>query len=515
MRTVQRFGYGLLGLGFLITGPLLLTSYGGVQSPWITSLIALAQQPLQSAPPQSKADKSQDDVKPQSTGPADAPRPTRGIVDALREQVRNSQVFEESGVQQDLMDSLDQAHELWTRTKAQNRQALQRLKRTPAVGASRQRPHLVLITVEQLGIADAQGAAALPHWSEWAEGGVTFAQHYAGGGDAESGYWSLMTGRNTGRATHLPGEQRLLRASDRDMLSQLLWKTGYDTAFVGAWSSRVSPFELGWDHWSGIWTADHPVELYPQEWASGSGTMRISDNAAQPQSVSVWQLLSADVASLLEQQAKRKRPLFLHVRLPRCDELSSADQHKAWDTVISQVFTELTQRELDQQTCVVLTALTGAPVSAQTPLLSEANLRVPLWIRCPGQPQKPETITRVTAAWDVWSTLLDLAAAKRPANTTDGRSLVPDVTGRRATAGHPLLYWKSDSQPVLQAVRRDFWKVRYNPQNQQVLLFDLEHDPQETTNVSAEHREILESLLKGSKDDVQQVLQSPSVSRQP
>lgn len=513
MRTLLRLGCGLLVLGFLITGPMRLTSYGDSSTGWMAGLLALSQQPVQSSPP-TKAPGSQSGTKPNSPRPADTTRPTRGIVDALREQVRSSQVLEESGVQQDLMDSLDHAHDLWTRTKEQNRQALRRLQRSPRIGAARQQPHLVLITVDELGANPNAGLPALPHWSDWAAGGVTFSQHYAGGGDIESGYWSLMTGQNTGRATHPVGEPRLLRTADRETLPQLLWKAGYETALVGPWTSHVSPFDSGWDHWSGVWQPTQPVELYPQTWASGSATMRITDNADNKNAVSLWQLITADVAGLLEQNSQPARPLFLQIRLPRCQELSPAEQHAAWDTTISQIFAELSQRKLEQQTCVVLTALTGEPSSEQIPLLSEANLRVPLLIRWTGHLRDVDTSQRVTAAWDLWPTLLDLAAAKRPANWTDGRSLVPDLSGQ-ATTKPALLYWKSGTEPVIQVVRRDAWKARYNPQNQQLQLFDLEHDPQETTNVAAAHRDIVEQLLKGPQEAVQQVLQSPTVSSQP
>ncbi|MBI1348142.1 sulfatase-like hydrolase/transferase [bacterium] len=517
MRALFRVSLGFLGLGVLATVALTYVSSGRLLLNGTSDRLIWAQEPTQSLQPRPSATA----VKPTDVSPVhetQQPRPTRGLVEALREQVRTSQILDEAGVQQDLMDSLDQAHELWSRTKAQNREALRRLQRGPSVGIARQAPHIVLITVDEWGDASPTDAFDLPHWSDWASQGLVFSQHYAGGSDTESGFWSLMTGQNTGHATHPVNQPRTLRASDRHTLSHLLWKAGYDTAMIGPWTSPVSPLDSGWDHWSGLWQmpdkSPKSCPQYPQHWGSGDGSMTISDNTNGQSTVSIWELQSTDAAALLKRQPQRTRPLFLHMRLPRCPELSSAAQGEAWDGAISTVLSQITEQGLQQQTCVVVTALTGRSPAADVAPLSEENLRVPLLIQWPGHTSPGTVNTSVTAAWDLLPTLKAIGVASAPEVVSDGRLLLPLFDGKARTSAD-LLYWKTSNRPVAQAVRSGPWKARYNPENQQLLLFDLEHDPQEHSNVAAEHPDILAKLLKGPADAVQQALKSSAAAGQP
>jgi hypothetical protein len=93
-----------------------------------------------------------DDVRPQSTI-ADAPDiaapPASGrLIETLRQQVAQSPVLQDGDAQSSLLDALDQAGDIWTKTQRQNRDALRQLNRQVRLGESRQAPSLVIITFE-------------------------------------------------------------------------------------------------------------------------------------------------------------------------------------------------------------------------------------------------------------------------------------------------------------------------------------------------------------------------------
>jgi hypothetical protein len=439
--------------------------------------------------------------KPDTDGvPTPAPPPS-SLIDALRQQITGNPVLKDADPDGHLLDSLDAADERFQQAKRQNWDAIRRLNRQPRVGEARQTPHLVLITVDALAQPTAD-EPPLPSWNSFAQDGVTFTHHYAGGGDVETGQWTLLTSRNSGRATHPAGEPRILRSED-DTFARWLWKAGYDTAYLGPWSGAAHPLQKGFEAWTGFLTPTQTPTEFPAALATARSTMRVPSNENGQRGTSVWRLLTIEADSLFERLAERPRPLFLHVRLPQLAELSPEANRAAWDETIAGLLATIKSRGLEPRTCVVLTALTGAPRDADD--LREVALRTPLLIRWPGHWSVGPVVNDVTFACDLGPTLLDLAAATSRPSCEDGVSLLP-LLRKQSLPARELLYWKSPGKTPTQAVRQGPWKAIYTAGDRQLRLYDLGNDPTETTDVAAQHSDIARKLVRGPAELVEQVV---------
>lgn len=416
--------------------------------------------------------------------PVGLPSRPAGVIEALQQQVANSPVLREAGADRELLSSLDQARSLLAESQERNRLALKRLNRQLRVGAARRSPNVLLILFDELGRA---GGKELPCLQALAARGCTFTNYYAGGADVETGWWTLMTGRNSGRARQSETGVCELREDD-DTLLQRLWQAGYETASIGPWMGRAHPLDSGCDHWAGWLSGRQPLAPFPVEIMSGRTVMRIPANQGGQQQASLWELLRAEVTAYLRRPSDSRQPFFLQVRLPKLSRVQAPVQD--WDETLRAMLDELESLQLEQETCVVITALTGDNSQSQHEL-SEQRLQAPLFIYQPGDGAQRQTVTPVCAAWDLMPTLLDLAEAQRRPANLDGRSLRPALN-RRPLTEPALLYWRSATS---QAVRQGRWKAVYSSGDRKLRLYDLQEDPEETTDVAGEHPDVVRQLI--------------------
>ncbi|MBI5384748.1 MAG: arylsulfatase [Verrucomicrobia bacterium] len=140
----------------------------------------------------------------------------------------------------------------------------------------------------------------------------------------------------------------------------------------------------------------------------------------------------------------------------------------------------------------------------------EGGFREPCIVRWKGRIAPGSTSDRVTGFEDWLPTLLELAGAKdaTPAGL-DGLSFAPTLLGR-AQEPRPFLYRESPGYTGQQCVRVGNWKaIRTNlhppprAKNQAtgaVELYDLANDPGETTDVAAQHPDVVAKLTKIMKE---------------
>ena len=125
-------------------------------------------------------------------------------------------------------------------------------------------------------------------------------------------------------------------------------------------------------------------------------------------------------------------------------------------------------------------------------------------VRWPGRIKPGEVSDQLWYFPDVLPTLAELAGVEPPKNI-DGISIVPTLLGEAAAGRkqqtHEFLYWE---QGTSAAVRMGNWRAvlpqihaegppRKNPKFE---LYDLDKDLGETTNVAAEHPEILAKMVE-------------------
>ena len=125
----------------------------------------------------------------------------------------------------------------------------------------------------------------------------------------------------------------------------------------------------------------------------------------------------------------------------------------------------------------------------------EGGTRSPLWIRWPGQ-LAPHAVDRIAAHIDLYPTLLDLCRIQAPAGPPiDGRSLAPLLRSKDAAATWPdraIFTHQAGNRfaaPFPGAVRTQRWSLVNGKE-----LYDLEADPGQRHEVSAQHPEIAQDL---------------------
>lgn len=407
------------------------------------------------------------------------------LIDALRHQIAQSPVLQDADAQSSLLDSLDRAGDLWTKTQRQNRDALRQLKRQVRIGESRQAPHLVLITF------DRSNSTRNGLFADLAHRGVNFTQHYAGGESTTSGWWTLMTGRNTGRAR--TDESRFELRDSEPTIATALWQAGYATGFLGVWPTGVAPLDGGFDGWTGLHGTSENTPLFPNVLQTGRTRMTIGANANDKSGASLWKLLNVEVESFIADHAGHSRPFYLQVRLPNLVSEQPPALGDTPENVVEQMFASLKKAGIENRTCVVITALAGSESPNAMPLC-DTDLRVPLVMIGAPDTASDTKFDEPSAAWDLLPTMLDLAKATRRSANSDGRSLVP-VTNGRSGKSERLLYWESDRVGHVQAVRKGDWKGTANASDRQLRLYHLPTDPAEEKNVADDHPHVVKELL--------------------
>lgn len=134
--------------------------------------------------------------------------------------------------------------------------------------------------------------------------------------------------------------------------------------------------------------------------------------------------------------------------------------------------------------------------------LFEGGIREPFIARWPGRIKAGTVNPHVSVQFDLMATLAELTNQK--IEPTDGISFLPALLGKDAQQQkHAYLYFEFPENGGQLAVRMDNWKgvkrdMRQHPENPW-LLFDLSKDVNETTDIAAQHPELVtrfEAIVK-------------------
>lgn len=380
-------------------------------------------------------------------------------------------------------------------------------------------PNFVLIVADGLGAAELgtnrTRTLSTPHLDRLATEGLQFTQAYAGAPTAAAARSALLTGQHAGHGRVRSGIQEPLAPEDVT-LAEVLRTVGYRNGMLGQWG-------LGWEQ-----TTGHPIQ---QGFHEFFGALELFHGADQRTSF-LWR---NDVAfqlpartgmvanDLAREWVLRAATNFIRIQedlaffllfSPNLPGRTSADPDRAsrltqLDQQVGVLLTNLTTRNLDGDTLVILTAVPSfvRPGESSTNTLGgrgpwrrggaglyEGDLRVPLIAWWPGQ-IKPATHSLPVAAWDILPTLAALSESPLPPQV-DGRSLVPVWTDKIPMTNRPALYWENHAGIQAQAGRIGNWKGIQAGTDSSLELYDLETDPAEGSNVAGEHPQVVAEFEK-------------------
>jgi arylsulfatase A-like enzyme len=168
-----------------------------------------------------------------------------------------------------------------------------------------------------------------------------------------------------------------------------------------------------------------------------------------------------------------------------------------------------------ENTVIVFTGDNGLSIGDHG-LLGKQNLfefggmHVPCVLAGPGIPQgKSDALVYLM---DIFPTFCDLGGAKIPAHV-DAKSLMPIVTGKQEKTRDVLYTGYRDGQ---RAIRDQRWKLMRYPLINVTHLFDLQNDPYEMNDLSAQQPEkvkammaLLENEMKRCDDPIPLVVDNP------
>lgn len=142
----------------------------------------------------------------------------------------------------------------------------------------------------------------------------------------------------------------------------------------------------------------------------------------------------------------------------------------------------------------------------------EGGMRVPMMMRWPARIEAGQVERRMVSLMDVFPTTLIAAGGELPKDRVyDGVDLMPYLTAQRAGNPHESLMWR---RSPLVSIRQGEWKLWKSLTDEFTLLFNLQTDPNETTNLAerepARVKALEEAIAEWAKD-----LQDPRWPSQP
>ncbi len=392
-----------------------------------------------------------------------------------------------------------------------------------SAAADAPKPNIVFILIDDLGWADlacyGHRFHETPHIDRLARQGMRFTDFYAASPVCSSTRASIQSGQYTPRVgvtNFIPGHWRPLEklveppnAPSMPLqivtVAEALKQAGYTTGHFGKWHlgpATHSPEKQGYD-------------------------------------VSV---IRGDAASLTEEALKfvrqnRDRPFFVdlshywvHIPLRAGVELIEKYRRKPKppqginnpvyaamveevDQSTGRMMELLDELELAQRTVVIFTSdngglrriyhgrgelvTTNAPLRDEKGSLYEGGIREPLLVRWPGVVRPGSVCRQPTVSIDFYPTLLEMAAARPPANQVlDGVSLVPLLrqTGKPKREAIYFHYPHYHHSRPAGAIRAGQWKLIEFFDDGALELYDLQEDIGEKSNLAEKLPQKAQSL---------------------
>ncbi|RMF42925.1 MAG: arylsulfatase [Planctomycetota bacterium] len=419
------------------------------------------------------------------------------------------------------------------------------------------RPNVVLINVDDLGYGDigpyGNTTQQTPHLDRMAAEGRRLTSHYAAPVCSPSRA-SLMTGCYPKRVLATPHvlfpASRVGLHPDEVTIADMLKEIGYATACIGKWhlgdQPEFLPTRQGFDYYYGLPYSNDmgPPEdgaksnygqplpkakskpgagLGPEDGIRGAGqpplpwleNETVLERVRGPQQELLVQRYTEKAVEFIRQH--RDQPFFVYlphsaVHFPlypsaRFRGTSNNGLFGDWvtevDWSVGEILKTLDDLGLAERTLVIFTSDNGgqprhgannAPLRGGKGSTWEGGIRVPTICRWPGKIPAGTSTTAITTMMDILPTIAHLTGAQLPNDRRiDGVNVWSVMSGQIGANEDPprqdFLYFRGFE---LQAVRRGPWKLslKYNA------LYNLDDDIGETTDVQAEHPDIVAELTR-------------------
>src|SRR6185437_11112112 len=417
--------------------------------------------------------------------------------------------------------------------------------------AQPRQPNIIFILADDLGYGDVgyQGQRKIhtPNIDQMAADGMRFSYCYAGTAVCAPSRASLMTGLHTGH-TPIRGNRGFKPEGQFPLpdssltIATVLQSHGYVTGDFGKWGlgypgSTGTPNKKGFTDFYGYNCQTLAHNYYPDHLWSNTKKIELPENMARGGRDRVY---SADLIhrhALQFIQANKDHPFFLWLSytLPHAElqvphdsvyenyvaqfhdtlRAAYAAMVSRLDRYVGEVRKQVQALGIANNTLILFSSDNGphreggndpAYFNSSGSLrgikrdLYEGGIREPFVAVWPGTIRPGTRSDRPFAFWDLFPTFEAVADIPVTKNI-DGCSILSVLEGHPEKARqHDYFYWEFHENGGRQAVRWGKWKgVRLKVNtiaDPHLELYDLEKDPQETTDISAKHPDIVEHIKK-------------------
>jgi arylsulfatase A-like enzyme/cytochrome c2 len=393
------------------------------------------------------------------------------------------------------------------------------------LSAAEARPNVVVIVADDLGWGDIgyhNAQVKTPNLDRLAEDGVRLERFYANP-TCSTTRSALLTGVSTIRTGV---NNRVGLSIEFRTLPQVFRDAGYQTCMFGKWHLGGSPdnersgpeflphrrgFDLFYGHLHGA------IDYY-RHIRKDTGDSDWQRNGQQLSEEGFSTDLLADAAVAQLKSRDRSKPVLLYLAFnavhgPLQAPPSGIEQYRdvdsrkrqtllanvtAMDTAIGRVLNTIDDEGIRENTLVVFFSDNGGQLSqgasngqlrGEKGTVFEGGIRVPAAIRWPGRIAPLQTSQQLMQVADFLPTLTAATGIKAELpHELDGVNLWPAIQSGQTTDRPAVVAGTSD-----QAVFEDHWKLVLN-RGGETLLFDIQADPFEQTDVAAEHPEAVAQL---------------------
>ncbi len=345
-------------------------------------------------------------------------------------------------------------------------------------------------------------------------------------------------------------------SADETTLGELCQQQKYATACFGKWHlghhQQFLPLQNGFDEYFGLPYSNDMWPYHPEimhlsmaerlkRWPHLpliEGNKIINPQVTADDQKQLTTQYTEHAVSFIDRNAQRPFLLYLahsmvHVPLFVSDKYEGksgkglfSDVIMEIDWSVGQVLDALKRNKLDENTLVIFTSDNGPWLSygdhagSAKPLregkgtMFDGGCRVPFLARWPGKIPANSRCSEPAMTIDILPTVAKLIGAELPKHTLDGKDIWPLLSGEKGAKSPQeayYFYWGHN----LHAVRSGKWKlhlphdyrtlhgrpggtggvpVNYDNDKIGLALFDLESDPSETTDVAAQHPDIVARL---------------------
>jgi len=427
----------------------------------------------------------------------------------------------------------------------------------PQESSERSQPNIVFIMADDLGYGHlgsyGQEVIETPELDKLAREGLRYTQAYSGSTVCAPSRSVLMTGQHTGhttvRANFGPDGGRIPLNDEDVTIAEVLQSAGYTTGMIGKWGlgepgTSGLPNDQGFDHWFGFLNQHNAHSFYPPSLWRNDRIVYYNENENGQRQTYAQDLLIEEALQFI--RSNKDAPFFLYLpfTLPHTELAARADMFEKYqgrfeetpfpevegrpvveapkatfaamvstlDHDVGRIMRELEEQGVAENTIVIFTSDNGAatekgavaenfngsgPFRGFKRDLYEGGIRVPLIASWPGKIAAGELdeSSHITF-WDYLPTFAELAGAELPAGL-DGISITPSLFGEAGVGNDRPLYWEFQKNPkteVKQAVRWGRWKAVRLAEQSALEIYDLESDIGETTNVAADHPDLVEKF---------------------